>query len=61
MKNTLRLFSNDTVQVAAHRGTSGANIPCNTIPAFDIALKGGASKVLMVRFSFSIQAKSHIS
>lgn len=50
MKNTLRLFSNDTVQVAAHRGTSGANIPCNTIPAFDIALKGGASILEMDLF-----------
>ena len=50
MKNTLRLFSNDTVQVAAHRGTAGANIPCNTIPAFDIALKGGASILEMDLF-----------
>lgn len=28
--------------IAAHRGTCGGNIPCNTIEAFDIALKQGA-------------------
>lgn len=43
MKNTLHLYNNDNVQVVAHRGAAGSNIPCNTIPAFDIALKGGAS------------------
>lgn len=43
MNNTLHLFNNDAVQIAAHRGTAGANIPCNTITAFDIALRGGAS------------------
>ena len=68
MNNTLHLFNNDTVQIAAHRGTAGANIPCNTITAFDIALRGGHLywkwiflKVQMVRFLFFIQGKSHIS
>lgn len=50
MKNTLHLFNHDTVQVAAHRGTAGVNIPCNTIPAFDIALRGGASILEMDLF-----------
>ncbi len=30
------------VIVVAHRGTSGGNIPCNTIPAYEIALRHGA-------------------
>ena len=50
MKNTLHLYNNDRVQVVAHRGAAGSNIPCNTIPAFDIALKGGASILEMDLF-----------
>lgn len=30
------------VLVAAHRGVSGGNIPCNTLPAFQAALRQGA-------------------
>ena len=30
------------VLVAAHRGVSGGNIPCNTLPAFEGALRQGA-------------------
>ena len=43
MRKTLNLYNNDKVQIAAHRGCAGSNIPCNTIPAFEIALKGGAA------------------
>ena len=50
MKNTLHLYNNDNVQIVAHRGAAGSNIPCNTIPAFDIALKGGASLLEMDLF-----------
>lgn len=50
MKNTLHLYNNDNVQIVAHRGAAGFNIPCNTIPAFDIALKGGASILEMDLF-----------
>ena len=50
MKKTLHLFNNDNIQVAAHRGVAGVNIPCNTIPAFDIALRGGASILEMDLF-----------
>lgn len=32
----------DHVLVVAHRGTAGGNIPCNTIPAYEIALRQGA-------------------
>lgn len=50
MNNTLHLYDQNNVQIAAHRGTSGVNIPCNTIPAFDIALRGGASILEMDLF-----------
>lgn len=43
MNKTLTLYNNDKIQIAAHRGVAGANIPCNTIPAFEIALKSGAA------------------
>jgi glycerophosphoryl diester phosphodiesterase len=38
------------ILVAAHRGVSGANIPCNTIAAFDIALNSGAKIIEMDLF-----------
>ena len=50
MNNTLHLYNRDRVQVAAHRGVAGVNIPCNTIPAFDIALNGGAAILEMDLF-----------
>ena len=50
MNNTLHLYNHDRVQVAAHRGVAGVNIPCNTIPAFDIALRGGAAILEMDLF-----------
>ena len=28
--------------IAAHRGTAGGNIPCNTLTAYEIALRDGA-------------------
>lgn len=31
-----------SIQVAAHRGTAGGNIPCNTLPAYELALRDGA-------------------
>ena len=34
--------SNNHVLVAAHRGTAGGNIPCNTLIAYEIALRDGA-------------------
>ena len=43
MKKYLNLYNNDKIQIAAHRGTAASNIPCNTIPAFEIALKNGAA------------------
>lgn len=36
--------------VAAHRGFSGANIPCNTLPSFEAAFIGGADVLEMDLF-----------
>ena len=38
MNRLNELIAEHGVLVAAHRGSAGANIPCNTIPAFDIAM-----------------------
>lgn len=50
MKTLAELKKEKNVLVAAHRGTSGGNIPCNTIAAFDIALKEGADILEMDLF-----------
>lgn len=47
------------ILVAAHRGVSGANIPCNTIAAFDIALNSGAKIIEMDLFK-TIDKKIYI-
>lgn len=41
------IFDNarNSILVCAHRGISGGNIPCNTIPAFNAALSQGADIV----------------
>ena len=38
MENTLH----GRILIAAHRGTAGGNIPCNTLTAYEIALRDGA-------------------
>lgn len=38
----MKLFSKQHILIAAHRGAAGGNIPCNTIPAYEIALMQGA-------------------
>ena len=42
MEKAVDLIKEKGILLAAHRGVSGANIPANTIAAFDIALKDGA-------------------
>lgn len=37
-----RITNNKTPLLAAHRGVCGANIPCNTLAAYEIALRQGA-------------------
>lgn len=39
---TLQQAAADRVLIAAHRGIAGGNIPCNSIPAFQGALRQGA-------------------
>ena len=48
MESIIELRKKTGVLVAAHRGTSGGNIPPNSIAAFDIALKEGADILEMV-------------
>ena len=38
----LRARQEKGVLIAAHRGVSGGNIPCNSLPAFEAALRQGA-------------------
>lgn len=41
--NTLALARKEKgILIAAHRGVAGGNIPCNTLPAFEAALRQGA-------------------
>ncbi len=44
------LIEERKILIAAHRGVSGADIPCNTIPAFELALKSGADILEMDLF-----------
>lgn len=42
-ENTLALARKEKgILIAAHRGVAGGNIPCNTLPAFEAALRQGA-------------------
>ncbi len=42
MKISLQEKAKENIIVVAHRGVSGGNIPCNTLAAYEIALKQGA-------------------
>lgn len=44
-KLDLRAAAAERVLLAAHRGVSGGNIPCNTLEAYEIALRQGADIV----------------
>lgn len=45
MKMSLIEKANENIIVVAHRGASGGNIPCNTMAAYEIALKQGADMI----------------
>ncbi len=47
MNFDLHAAARDHVQIVAHRGVSGGNIPCNTLAAFEIALSQGADMLEM--------------
>lgn len=50
METLKTLAEKKKILIAAHRGVSGADIPCNTIPAFELALKSGADILEMDLF-----------
>lgn len=41
----LKKSSEEKILVVAHRGVWGGNIPCNTLPAFETALRQGADMI----------------
>lgn len=43
--NSIREAAGKRILIAAHRGVSGGNIPCNTLQAYEIALRQGADIV----------------
>ncbi|MBQ8578057.1 MAG: glycerophosphodiester phosphodiesterase family protein [Clostridia bacterium] len=57
MKQTIREASAERILVAAHRGVSGGNIPCNTLAAYEIALRQGAD---IVEIDVSITADKQL-
>ncbi len=38
-------LAKEKIVIAAHRGTSGGNIPCNTLTAYEIAVRQGADLI----------------
>ncbi len=56
MNFDLREKAKEHIIIAAHRGASGGNIPCNTLAACEIALKQGAD-MLEVDISSSLEGK----
>lgn len=45
MKFDLHQAASEKILVVAHRGVAGGNIPCNTITAYETALKQGADMI----------------
>jgi len=45
MKFDLRQTAKEKIVLVAHRGVAGGNIPCNTITAYETALKQGADMI----------------
>ena len=45
MKFDFRESAKDHVLIVAHRGMPGGNVPCNTLPAYEMALRQGADIV----------------
>ena len=45
MNFSLQEKAKENIIVVAHRGASGGNIPCNTLAAYEIALKQGADMI----------------
>ena len=45
MRFDLKHAASEQIMIVAHRGVSGGNIPCNTIPAYEAALAQGADMI----------------
>lgn len=45
MKENYKIVRRDTPYIVAHRGVYGANIPCNTLASYQIALNHGADVI----------------
>ena len=45
MENQIREKAKKHILIAAHRGTAGGNLPCNTLAAYEAALRQGADIV----------------
>lgn len=59
MKFDIMASATEKILIAAHRGTSGGNIPCNTLASYEIALKQGAD-VIEVDVEMSADGKLFI-
>ncbi len=53
----LREACNERIVIAAHRGASGGNIPCNTMAAYKIAYNQGAD---MLEIDLNMTADGHL-
>ena len=45
MNFSLNEKAKENIIITAHRGAAGGNIPCNTMAAYEIALKQGADMI----------------
>jgi len=54
---TIQASAAERILLAAHRGVSGGNIPCNTLAAYEIALRQGAD---IVEIDVSITADKQL-
>ena len=57
MKFDLLEATKEKILVVAHRGAAGGNIPCNTIPAYENALRQGAD---MIEIDVEMTADGHL-
>lgn len=53
----LREVCGEKIVIAAHRGSAGGNIPCNTMPAYRIAYNHGAD---MLEVDLNMSADGHL-
>ena len=59
MKFDFREAAKKNILIVAHRGVFGGNIPCNTIPAYEAALRQGAD-MIEIDVDMSLDGKLYI-